>query len=335
MSNRYEIEKFLEHGHYGDLFLAQDLTLNRKVAFRKFTGGTQQELPEDFTSFKGKLAALNHPNLRVIYDINSQDGEYFMISQFTEAERMIDRMAQGPTSVAGVHNMAVDVLDALHALHSVGLIHGALCRESVTRVPRVHGGFRYFLEDVGLRQLSSIFQGIDVDPPLALFQTPERLETNQAPQKEDDLFALGQLCYFALLGDHPMKKLTASQICHFYRSGKELKHLNLYMPEIQTDFADWVMSLISKNPADRPKSLEAAMISLRSIKIKTPYTVKVTQNKRHPRPQLGRTAPRPQKLSAVTAATPAEMRRSRTDMLLWIMLTFTVILLLTLFFSNI
>jgi len=241
MPNRYEIEQFLEHGHYGDLFLAQDLTLNRKVAFRKFSGGIQQELPEDFLSFKGKLAALQHPNLQVIYDIGTQDGEYFMISQFTEPERIVDRIAKGPMSVAGVHNMAVDILDALHALHSTGLVHGALCRESISRVPRVHGGFRFFIEDVGLRQLSSIFQGKQVEAPLPLFLTPERLESHQEPEKLDDLFALGQLCYFALLGTHPMKEWTANQCCHFYRSDEELKPITHYISGIQEDFSEWVM----------------------------------------------------------------------------------------------
>ena len=333
MSNRYETEKFLEHGHYGDLFLAQDLTLNRKVAFRKFSGGTQQELPGNFASLKGKLATLQHPNLQVIYDIDTQDDEYFMISQFTEAERIIDRIAKGPMSVAGVHNLAIDILDALHALHAAGLIHGALCRESVSRVPRVHAGFRNFLDDVGLRQLSSIFQGKMIEAALPLFSTPERLATNKEPQAKDDLFALGQLCYFSLLGNHPMKKLTANQCCHFYHSGKELKHLSHYISGIQADFADWVMSLIAKNPDDRPASLEAAMISLKSIKVETPYTLKIAQKKRHPRPQLGRTAPRPKKLSAVTMTCPSSRKRSRTDMLLWMMLIFSIILLLALYLS--
>jgi len=61
--------------------------------------------------------------------------------------------------------------------------------------------------------------------------------------------------------------------------------------------------------------------------------VKIEQKKRHPRPQLGRTAPRPKKLSAVVQTSPLERKQSRTDMLLWLMLVFSIILLLVLYFS--
>ncbi|NWK56410.1 protein kinase [Verrucomicrobiaceae bacterium N1E253] len=268
MSNRYEITSLLEKDRLGDVYMALDVTLQRKVVFRKFESQSAESLPEHFASFTGKLCALQHPNLLTIYDIDHNDEGYYMVTQYVDSEALVDRLKRGSLSVTGVFNMASDLLDALHAIHSVGLIHGALRSDSVSRIDRVRGGHRYLVGDLGLDTLSAMLGGRDdVSSDLEL-SAPELLE-GAKPNEQGDLFALGQLCYIAVAGGHPMSGNTVDEYIQAYQQGG-MPDVKQYAPELQQDFADWIMRMVAADPADRPESAEAAMIGLHEITVNAP-----------------------------------------------------------------
>jgi len=266
MSNRYEITSLIETDHLGDVFLAQDITLQRKVIYRKFNTNPDQALPEGFRDYSGKLCALQHPNLLTIYDIGHDDNEFYMVNQYLEAELLTERLQKGSLDITGVYNMASDLLDALHAIHEMGLYHGALSFDSVKRLPRPRGGHRYLVVDLGLQELASMISGQGVAKADTALLSPELLAGDADSDLHSDLFALGQLCYHALAGVHPMLGKSSNECVQAYRDGG-MPDLREYVPDIQQDFDNWVMKMVSGDPDERPASAKEAMATLHAIQL--------------------------------------------------------------------
>ena len=282
MSNRYEITSLIEKDRLGQVFLAQDVTLQRKVVYRKFESdskakGDQKDLPASFGQYTGKLCALQHPNLLTIYDIDQNKEGHFMVTQFIEAELLVDRLKQGAMAQVGVHNMVTDLLDAFHAIHGMGLFHGALRSDSVKRLARVRGGHRYLIVDLGLAKISSELSGRTDILGDTVLTAPELLDGvinatggggGQADARSD-LFALGQLCYICLAGGHPMSVSSPEECAQMYQNGG-MPDLKEFAEGVQPDFGDWIMTLIAADPEQRPASASDAMASLQKITLNAP-----------------------------------------------------------------
>lgn len=269
MTDRYQIISLIEKDQLGSVYMAQDTTLQRKVIFRDFEKAKSDKNPEEFSQYTGKLCALQHPNLLTIYDISIEDDGYFMVTQFLEEESLEQRLAQGALSQVGVHNMACDLLDAMHAAHSSGLFHGALRTDSIKRLARVRGGHRYLIVDFGLDRISAMICGTHVIMADPVLMAPELVNHQQEPDGQSDLFTLGQLCYISLVGGHPYAGKTPKEREQAYKDGG-LPHLNTYVQGIQPEFADWVMWLVSGPKDQRPSSSLQAMEALHAIKINAP-----------------------------------------------------------------
>ncbi|NWK56409.1 protein kinase [Verrucomicrobiaceae bacterium N1E253] len=269
MTERYQTIDLLEKDQLGSVYLAQDTTLQRRVVYRDFEQVEGKERPEEFSQYTGKLCALQHPNLLTIYDIAKNEDGYYMVTQFIEGESLADRLAQGALNQVGVHNMAVDLLDALHAAHSSGLFHGALRTDSVKRLARVRGGHRYLIVDFGLDRISAMICGTHVIMADPVLMAPELGDGKSQPDGQSDLFTLGQLCYIALVGGHPYAGKTHEECAQAYQDGG-LPHLSTYVQGVQQDFADWVMWLVAGPKDQRPASSKEAMEALHAITLKAP-----------------------------------------------------------------
>jgi serine/threonine protein kinase len=269
MTDRYQIISLLEKDKLGSIYLARDTTLQRKVVYRNFDIKAGDSQPEGFSLYTGKLCALQHPNLLTIYDIATQEDGYFMVSQFLEGESLEERLSRGALNQVGVHNMACDLLDALHSAHSSGLYHGALRTDSIIRLPRVRGGHRYLIVDFGLDRISSMICGKSVFMADPVLMAPELVDGQQEPNEASDLFTLGQLCYISLVGGHPYAGKTPQECAQAYRDGG-LPHLNTYVQGVQPEFADWVMWLVSGPVEKRPSTSQQAMEALHRIRLDAP-----------------------------------------------------------------
>lgn len=269
MTDRYQITSLIEKDQLGSVYLAQDTTLQRKVVYRDFEKTDNEERPEGFSQYTGKLCALQHPNLLTIFDIAANEDSYYMVTQFLEGESLVDRLAQGALNYVGVHNMACDLLDALHAAHSSGLFHGALRADSIKRLARVRGGHRYLIVDFGLDRISAMICGTHVIMADPVLRAPELMDGKNPADGRSDLFTLGQLCYIALVGGHPYAGKTPEECAQAYRDGG-LPHLSTYVQGVQQDFANWVMWLVRGDPEQRPYSSHEAMESLHAIQLKAP-----------------------------------------------------------------
>lgn len=122
---RYTILRSIGKGGMGEVFLAEDSRLDRKVALKILP----QECCEDSDSLarfvrEAKAAsALNHPNIITIYEIDESEGVTYIASEFIEGDLLLDRLSDGPLAVEEAVEITAQVAAALTVAHSAGIVH--------------------------------------------------------------------------------------------------------------------------------------------------------------------------------------------------------------------
>ena len=121
----YRIERLLGAGGMGEVYLALDSRLNRRVAL-KLLGGwlyDDEQLISRFTQEALSASALNHPNIPVVYEAGEIDGRYFIASEFVDGFPLGDRIKDGPIPWREAVSIALKLASALQAAHRAGIIH--------------------------------------------------------------------------------------------------------------------------------------------------------------------------------------------------------------------
>jgi serine/threonine protein kinase len=129
----YQILSLLGQGGMGEVYLAQDLKLGRKVALKflpSYSAGNRDRLRR-FEQEARAASALNHPNIVTIHEIGESDGHRFIATEFIEGETLRRRMANVRLKLAEALNIAIQTADALCAAHEAGIVHRDIKPENI------------------------------------------------------------------------------------------------------------------------------------------------------------------------------------------------------------
>src|SRR2546429_6413539 len=135
--NHYTILDLLGAGGMGEVYLAEDPRLKRRVALKL--------LPAELTANTDRLrrfeqeaqaaSALNHPNIVTIHEIGQEDGLNFIVTEFIEGETLRQRLAIGPMNRQVGLDVAAQAASALAAAHAAGIVHRDLKPENIMLRP--------------------------------------------------------------------------------------------------------------------------------------------------------------------------------------------------------
>src|SRR6185369_15294767 len=133
----YEVISFISRGGMGEVYLAQDRRLGRKVALKL--------LPATFTRDTDRLgrfeqearaaSALNHPNIITIYEILKVNSAHLIATEFVEGETLRQRFSHTPLTLTQSLHVAIQIADALVAAHQAGIVHRDIKPENVMLRP--------------------------------------------------------------------------------------------------------------------------------------------------------------------------------------------------------
>ena len=269
---RYQIECQLGEGGVGEVFRAYDTRLQRHVALKRLSPRPVEDVadPADIHHQAWReaihLAALQHPNVVSVYDFDVDEIGAFLVMELVAGETLEAVISRGAFSLADFRILAEQSLEGLAAAHQIGLYHCDLKPANLMLKYNALGHLQIKLLDFGIAGFS-----IDVNIPpdstdpareriilgTVEFMAPERFE-QQPVSARAEIYSVGCIFYYALTGVDPFGGHTVQEVI-----ASHLDSLVVPLAELRGDLpmslCQWVMRLISRNPADRPASVMDAL----------------------------------------------------------------------------
>src|SRR5262249_60049394 len=122
---QYKILSLLGRGGMGEVYLAYDSKLGRKVALKLLPASfTQdQERVRRFEQEARAASALNHPNILTIFDIEGMEGVHFIATEYIEGKTLREHIADRKLELSEALDLVIQVASALSAAHQAGIVH--------------------------------------------------------------------------------------------------------------------------------------------------------------------------------------------------------------------
>jgi serine/threonine protein kinase len=217
----YQVISFLSRGGMGEVYLAEDKRLGRKVALKLLpaTFTTNDDRLRRFEQEARAASALNHPNIITIYEIHEAAGSHIIATEYVEGETLRHRLVRAPLTLSETLNIAIQIADALVAAHKAGIIHRDIKPENIMLRP---DGYVKIL-DFGLAKLSEqtspavaaetpaiqVRTGSGIVIGTAGYMSPEQARGLTVDHRSD-IFSLGAVIYEMLARRKPFEGETPS-----------------------------------------------------------------------------------------------------------------------------
>ncbi|MEN3335499.1 MAG: eukaryotic-like serine/threonine-protein kinase [Blastocatellia bacterium] len=275
--SRYRIINKLGSGGMGEVYLAEDTRLHRKVAL-KF-------LPTQFTTDPGRVqrfekeartaSALNHPNILTIHEIGEVDGVNFIATEFIEGLTLRGRMSLERLSLIDALDIAIQVAAALQAAHAVGVVHRDIKPENLMLR---HDGYLKVL-DFGLAKFMESQSSVDgaLSPAQMLLQTEPGLAMGTIPymspeqarglpvDARTDIWSLGIVLFEMIAGRVPFKGETRND-CMAAILKTEPPPVTLYAPAAPAELQRIISKALMKACDQRYQTASDLLLDLKRLK---------------------------------------------------------------------
>ncbi|MFI6600733.1 serine/threonine-protein kinase [Nonomuraea sp. NPDC050536] len=246
IDDRFELVERLGSGGMGLVWRARDLALHREVAIKEVRPPDSADVAEEI---RGRvlreaqaLARLNHPHVVTIHHI-VEDRFPWIVMELVQGGSLQDRLAHGPLPPHEVARLGREVLSALRAAHSVGILHRDVKPANVLLRPDGSS----VLTDFGIaavRETPNLTAtGSFIGSPE--YMAPERVNGYEG-NPASDLWSLGMLLYVAVEGRHPMRRQTVMATLAAVLQGE------IPQPERAGPLAPVLAALLRRDPAARP-----------------------------------------------------------------------------------
>jgi serine/threonine-protein kinase len=269
----YKIVSLLGEGGMGEVYLADDTRLNRKIALKR--------LPPHFTINPDRVrrfgrearaaSALNHPNIVTIHEIGDSNSTHFIATEFVDGKTLRQLINEKPFTLSEALNVVIQVAGALTAAHAAGIVHRDIKPENI--MVRADGYVKVL--DFGLAKLTELqITDSDREIPTLLQSNPglvmgtvQYMSPEQARGKKvdvrTDLWSLGVVLYELLAGRVPFSGETPSHVMVSLMED-ELPPLTSYASVPELDRI--VTKALRKNQKERYQTARELAHDLREVK---------------------------------------------------------------------
>jgi len=281
----YKIHSAIGAGGMGEVFLAEDSRLNRRVALKV--------LPENIATDKDRLrrfeqearaaSALNHPNILTIYEFAAENEMYFLAAEFVEGETLRERLKGSPVNLKSALEIAIQVASALDAAHRAGIVHRDIKPENVMIRP---DGLVKIL-DFGIAKLTEKRNETDSEAATAImvqtspgmiigtaaYMSPEQARGKQVDSRSD-IFSFGVMLYEMLAGKPPFDGENALDVIGSILN-KEPVPIRRQMPEVPQAIERVINKALRKNREERYQTAKDFLLDLKEISQELTFKAKL------------------------------------------------------------
>ena len=263
----------------GDVYLAHDTKLDRKVALKVLRAdvAANRSRMNRFVQEARAASGLNHPNIITIHEIDETDSGHFIATEFIDGETLRERMRRAPLNLGEVIEVAIQIASALTAAHEAGIVHRDIKPENI--MIRLDGIVKVL--DFGLAKLTDPLPARDVDTeavtsaPLktepgtvmgtTIYMSPEQARGLEVDARTD-IFSLGGLIYEMVARRRPFAGSNTIDILASILSDKGPPPLARYAPQAPPEFERIVEKALAKKLDERYQSAKELLIDLRHLK---------------------------------------------------------------------
>jgi serine/threonine-protein kinase len=266
----------------GEVYLAQDTKLDRKVALKILPAevAAHHDRMKRFVQEAKAASALNHPNIITIHEIDETDSITFIATEFIDGETLRERIRKAAMKLGEVLDVAAQIASALSAAHAAGIVHRdikpenvMLRRDGIVKVldfglaklsepPAVAGGF--IDTQAATRPL------IHTEPGTVMgtvaYMSPEQVR-GLAVDARTDIFSLGVVIYEMVAGRAPFGGATKSDLIVALLE-KDPPPLARFTTEAPAELERLVMKTLAKDREERYQTAKDLLIDLKGLKQK-------------------------------------------------------------------
>ncbi len=280
--SHYQVLSLLGAGGMGDIYLAEDLRLNRKVALkllpREFT--EDQERLRRFKQEARATSALNHPNILTIFEIGEHEHIHFIVTEFIDGQTLRQRLAVSALKLTEVLEITVQASSALAAAHEAGIVHRDIKPENIMvrrdgYVKVLDFGIAKLTEQFAIDQTTRSGSSTGVSGPLKTdpgkvmgtvhYISPDHLLGLELDGRSD-VFSLGVVLYEMIAARAPFEGATTGAVMAAILNHEPMP-LSRYSRAVPSELERIVEKALQKDRNERYQVVKDFMLDLKNLKL--------------------------------------------------------------------
>src|SRR6185369_4104929 len=268
-AGRYQIEGQLGRGGFGEVFLASDQLLGRRVALKvlRFKDSAEQAAgkAERFLEEARTLARLDHPHIVPVWDVGIEDGRPWIAMRIVEGESLRQALkARGPFPPDAALRLLSQITAALGHAHRLGVVHRDVKPENILLERRDGGSEHAWLSDFGIAKLVSPHANVTDRAAVGTpgYMAPEQIVGKRVDGRTD-LFALGCVAAELMTGKRAFTGDSTAQVLHAIIHGSP--DLTALSEHAGPAFEGVIRRCLAKSPADRWHSADDLVAELQAL----------------------------------------------------------------------
>src|SRR5262245_58061160 len=286
----YRIVSRIGAGGMGEVYLAEDTKLNRKVALKFLPAelAAEQDSIRRFEREAKAASALNHPNIITIHEIDETASGHFIATEFIDGETLRAYSLRSPLTLEESVGIAAQVASALAAAHAAGIVHRDIKPENVMVrrdgiVKVLDFGLAKLTEQVArdaLNPEAATRVAIHTEPGIIMgtvaYMSPEQAR-GQTTDARSDIWSLGVVLYEMGTGRQPFEGATTTdRLAAILRV--EAVPPSDFNRDIPAELERIVLQALRKDIAERYQSAEALLIDLQQFKKHLEFTAELERS---------------------------------------------------------
>ncbi len=273
----YRILKRLGAGGMGEVYLAEDARLGRKIALKLLPAAftSDRESVWRFTQEARAASALNHPNIITIFEVGQTESTHFIATEFIDGQTLRQQLKAGNIPLLEALDILVQTGSALAAAHEAGIFHRDIKPENLMLrrdgyVKVLDFGLAKLTEtqlsqfatqmagDVAMHTRSGVVMGT------LAYMSPEQAR-GQKIDTRTDIFSLGVVSYELLTGERPFIGSTGAEIIAAVLH-MEPPALTQVTPQLPAALSAVVSKMLNKERAQRYQTINEVLVELKALK---------------------------------------------------------------------
>lgn len=273
---QYRILKMIGRGGMGEVYLAQDSKLHRRVALKLLPAHVtrDEQCLKRFQQEAYAASALSHPNILTIYDIGKQDDLHFIATEYIEGETLRQMMMnRDKVTIEQAIEIIIQVAVALSAAHATGIIHRDIKPENI--MLRLDGyvkvldfGLAKRAESLGPQFDASALQVIETEPGMVMgtisYMSPEQAR-GKTVDARTDIFSLGIVLYEMVAGCAPFAGESGADVLVAILE-KEPPPLVRYAPDTPAQLQNIISKALRRDRDERYQTMQDLLADLKELR---------------------------------------------------------------------